>query len=84
MDALITWEFWAGVLLAGVFALAALLRWILLGDGRSSTRLSSIDPPLHFQQSPLTHAHPAATVAQHLPAPDSPTRAPTPVSSPAS
>jgi len=84
VDALITWEFWAGVLLAGVFALATLLRWILLGDGRSSTRLSSIDPPLSFQQSPLTHAHPAATVAQHLPAPDSPTLAPTPASSPAS
>ncbi len=67
MDALITWEFWAGVLLAGVFALATLLRWILLGDGRSSTRLSSIDPPLYFQQSPLTHAHPDAAVAQLAP-----------------
>jgi hypothetical protein len=84
VDALVTWEFWAGVLLAGMFALAALLRWILLGDGRSSTRLSSIDPPPHFQQSPLTHAHPEAAVAQHLPAPDSPTLTAQPASSPAS
>jgi len=63
VDALIGWEFWAGVLLGGVLALASLLRWILWGDGRTPTRLSSIDPPLSFQQSPRTHAHPDAAAA---------------------
>ncbi len=83
VDALVTWELWAGVLLAGILALAALLRWILLGDGRSPTQLSSTNSPLPFQQSPPTHAQSAAAVAQHLPTPESPPLAPTPVSTPA-
>ena len=66
MDALVNWEFWAGVLLAGLCALGVLLRWIMLGDGRSAAHRSSINPPHHFQQSPLTHAHPDATVALHV------------------
>ncbi|MDQ7849289.1 MAG: hypothetical protein QN152_03350 [Armatimonadota bacterium] len=83
VDALVTWEFWAGVLLAGIFALAALLRWILLGDGCSPTQLSPIDSPLPFQQSPPTHAQSAAAVAQHLPAPDRTSFPTTPASTPA-
>lgn len=83
VDALVTWQFWAGVLLAGILSLAALLRWILLGDGRSPTQLSSVDSPLPFQQSPPTHAQSAAAVAQHLPAPDSPPLPPAPASGPA-
>jgi len=82
VDALVTWKLWAGVLLAGTFALAAILRWIQLGDGRSPTQLTSIDSPLPFQQSPPTHAKSAAAVAQHLPLPDSPSLAPTQVSEP--
>ena len=72
MDALVNWEFWAGVLLAGLCALGVLLRWIMLGDGRSALPHPSINPPLHFQQSPLTHAHPEAAVALRAsPAPHS-------------
>lgn len=83
MDALVTWQFWTGVLLAGIFAPTALLRWILLGDGCSPTQLSSIDSPLPFQQSPPTHAQSAAAVAQHLPASRSPSPPLPPASTPA-
>lgn len=63
-----TWEFWAGVLLAGLASLGTLLRWTLLGDGRTPTptRLSSIQSPPHFRQPPLAHAHPDAAVARLL------------------
>lgn len=66
MDALVRWEFWAGVLLAGLVGLGALLRWIMLGDGRTAHRLPSVEPPLEHQQSPLTHAQSDAAVAPQL------------------
>lgn len=79
MDALVRWEFWAGVLLASSVGLGALLRWIMWGDGRTATRLPSVEVPLEYQQSPLTHAHPDAAVAPQL-AQDGQALAPTTVS----
>ncbi len=70
MDALVRWEFWAGVLLAGLVGLGALLRWIMWGDDRTAQRLPSIEPPLEHQQSPLTHANDAAIAPQLLDARD--------------
>jgi hypothetical protein len=64
VDALVRWEFWAGVLLAGLLSLGGLLRWIMWGDGRTAQRLPSVETPLEHQQSPLTHAHDAAVAPQ--------------------
>jgi len=76
VDALVRWEFWAGVLLTGLMGLGALLRWVMWGDGRTATRLPSVRPPLEHQQSPLTHAHSDAAVAPQL-APDGQALVPT-------
>jgi hypothetical protein len=57
MDAVVTWEFWAAVLVGGLVLLGVLVRWAMMGDGRlehPSPRFSHL--PASDNRRTLQHA----------------------------